>query len=410
MRILQTSVFLLWALLSQAVQSAPPVVVNDIQSIGGSEKSGSESARVASVRSNSMYVRPMGEHPLLAVGGQLGETYYGEQSSVEVDALFTDGHSAPVAPLLKAGADAAVRLPNGVIVVSRSDNREMPSEIRFVQWFVNQPGPGKWFEIASAPKHLLALGSDEKGNGLWMDDGTRVLRFRVARAGDKYLFETLEVLPPMNRPREPFRGGGDPPFRIAIRGLADGRVIVAGGSVQSEMVAIATPDLDKPSAKDQYLSVGAYLPSRRHEIFDPASKTWRNSAPSRAVGGSAIILVDGRVAKIGTLTRAPGAIDPALPPIVEISSPDGLSWRSLDSGLPQGITLSDWSRVFEQNEELFLATARGSCAVMWYDIVEMRWKPSWGPDLRVDWTTCFGYLVFVTLPNGKQVVLPLEGY
>jgi hypothetical protein len=132
--------------------------------------------------------------------------------------------------------------------------------------------------------------------------------------------------PRLQRKRQNFAG----------RVLADGRVIVAGGTVEGEIVARRPSDCaDCPVS---YIGWGPYLPARRHDIYDPARKAWRSSAPSRAVGGNSVaILASGQVVKVGLLPSA-RAPDPNYGPVyrveLEISSPDGSTWRALP--FPEG--------------------------------------------------------------------------
>lgn len=122
------------------------------------------------------------------------------------------------------------------------------------------------------------------------------------------------------------------------RALRDGRVVVAGGEVESEMVLTRERGCGAPPAPpcvEKYTGYGQRLPSRRHEMFDPVTTTWRNSAPSRASGGSATILPSGRVAKVGNFTTT--AADPNDPKrkietttaLLEIAAEDGQSWRRI---------------------------------------------------------------------------------
>lgn len=57
-----------------------------------------------------------------------------------------------------------------------------------------------------------------------------------------------------------------------MRELADGRIIVAGGEVQVHKIALMSGDSQRADAADEYVGIGPYLPSRRHEIYDPATR------------------------------------------------------------------------------------------------------------------------------------------
>jgi hypothetical protein len=121
--------------------------------------------------------------------------------------------------------------------------------------------------------------------------------------------------------------------QFSARVLGNGKIVVAGGVVESEIVL--SRDENCPRCPERYIGFGQLLPSRRHEIFDPATSQWTSSAPSRAQGGPVAILADGRVAKLGVLTqRQKDPTNPATPitttgPLLEISDADGAKWHTL---------------------------------------------------------------------------------
>lgn len=116
--------------------------------------------------------------------------------------------------------------------------------------------------------------------------------------------------------------------------LADGRVIVAGGQVQSDLIAVVAAACPAADCPDQYRGFGSLLPSRRHEILDPAADRWRQSAASRGAGIAAAVRADGRVVKLGLLTPADGS--GTLRWLLEESAPGGDAWREL--ALPAELT------------------------------------------------------------------------
>ncbi|MBC3919183.1 hypothetical protein H8L32_16950 [Undibacterium sp. CY18W] len=133
----------------------------------------------------------------------------------------------------------------------------------------------------------------------------------------------VEVAPRLQRQRVQFVG----------RVLGDGRAIVAGGEVESEVVAARPADC--VNCAPVYIGFGPNLPARRYEIFNPGDNNWNTSAPSRGVGGSHAILADGRVIKAGILTekirdaKTPDKIEEVRRPLLELSNPNGTAWRTL---------------------------------------------------------------------------------
>lgn len=136
----------------------------------------------------------------------------------------------------------------------------------------------------------------------------------------------LTAMPRLPRQRAGFTG----------RVLADGRLIVAGGEVESEWVAARQEHCaDCPVT---YQGYGPRLPSRRYDIFDPAAGTWQSSAPSRMAGSRAVVLPSGRVVKLGMPPLREGAAaNPEQGGVLEVSDPAGQGWTNLSA--PAGIVL-----------------------------------------------------------------------
>ncbi len=163
------------------------------------------------------------------------------------------------------------------------------------------------------------------------------------------------------------------------RVLSQGRVVVAGGEVEGDL--IATRPADCADCAPSYVGWGPMLPSRRHEWFDATAQVWRSSAPSRSAGGPTVILADGRVAKAGLLTSPQPAAGQAKAPdrvLLEVSSVDGQSWRSLP--FPPGVPdLQDTSQIRllatvgeggRYAKALFLGWVSGPAVTRWW------WLPS----------------------------------
>lgn len=109
----------------------------------------------------------------------------------------------------------------------------------------------------------------------------------------------------------------------AIRLLADGHVVIAGGEAQSELVREYDPECDRPDCPAQFIGLGPLSPSQHHEILDPATGRWRQCAPSRSTGRTVVVRADGRVVRLGLPAGAGGG------PILEESNATGTLWRRL---------------------------------------------------------------------------------
>jgi hypothetical protein len=123
------------------------------------------------------------------------------------------------------------------------------------------------------------------------------------------------------------------------RVLPDGRFVVAGGKAQSEVIQAIDADCKRPDCPVRNFGYGGLQPSRRHEIFDPATGLWRLSAASQGAGESAVIRRDGRVVELGRVSRNsqtdkdPSTSEPNL--LIEESNVPGTIWHGLP--LPVGL-------------------------------------------------------------------------
>lgn len=224
----------------------------------------------------------------------------------------------------------------------------------------------------------------------------------------------LTALPPLTRSRRASNGTDN--GNMAVQKLSDGRVVVAGGEVQAHKIALVTDESMTPGSSDTYIGIGEYLPSRRHEIYEPGTGEWRNSAPSIGAGGPVAIFDDGRVVKLGrqvTRTAKDGNSE-AEQYLLEISSPDGRAWTRLDD--PPVIKLSNDTRPSVIQNELFLSgrlpeQGGGSDidAVLWLDTEHNRWETLWQIKPGDNWRFHIGRIIVRTLPNDKRIVMPVRG-
>ena len=317
-----------------------------------------QSDTLVTYRAGAKFLPATEDSSALMLGGTVHGGMNAYRPTAGVVAISKDANAIGALPSIPfAGVVNATRIGAGVAVVSFANEQASTSKIVSATWSAgNTMESMRWENLQDSPSRLLALGSDAHGNGLWMEDGTNIRKFRVGSQGGNFRFQPQpEGLPPLNRPRE--SGGETAP--ITLRGLKDGRIIVAGGSVQTDLIAVMTEQINQPDLKDEYVSIGPRLPSRRHEIYDPVKREWRNSAPSRGAGGQAVILADGRVLKSGQINPPAGAKWPDGNPIsiwhtIEISSADGAAWHQLDASLPATVRRAEPMRSYEDDGQIYL--------------------------------------------------------
>ena len=370
------------------------------------------------------------ERPAMIIGGttHAGMNAYNATSSVE--AVGRDGRIWALPSLHNARSNArAFRFGDGVLVVGGQAarphvDRDAAARALSMEWLASSALDGKasWVEVAGpGPSANGALAQLRDGSLLEVGDAGVVTQWKpVARPGTAGQPATLALephaWPRLNRDR---RSTESSP--VGVRELGDGRIIVAGGEVQSEKIALLTPDSQDPNAVDEYVGIGPYLPSRRHEIYDPASRRWRNSAPAVVPGGPVVVFDDGRVMKIGSVADESKTADGQGKPdrrVPEISSADGTAWSARPAGLGAGgrIRLTSTYKPFAVDGELFvsgeladLSTGGGPSGVEWFNAATNRWEVLWQSMAGDNWRAHQGRILVRRLANGKTVVLPVEG-
>jgi hypothetical protein len=370
------------------------------------------------------------ERPAMIIGGttHAGMNAYNVTSAVE--AVGRDGRIWALPSLKNARSNPrAFRFGDGVLVIGGQAgwphlDRDAAARVLPMEWLASSAldGEASWVELAGpGPSAHGALAQLGDGSLLEVGDAGVVTQWKpVPRAGAAGQPATLTLerhaWPRPNRDR---RSTESSP--VSVRELGDGRIIVAGGEVQSEKIALLTPDSQDPNAVDEYVGIGPYLPSRRHEIYDPASRRWRNSAPAVVPGGPVVIFDDGRVMKIGSAADGSKTADGQGKPdrrVLEISNADGTAWYAQPAGLGAGarMRLTYKYKPFAVDGELFvsgeladLSTGGGPSGVEWFNAASNRWELVWQSMAGDNWRAHQGRILVRKLANGKTVVLPVEG-
>lgn len=153
----------------------------------------------------------------------------------------------------------------------------------------------------------------------------------------------------------------DPVMRV----LADGRVLLAGGRAQAELVASHAADCpDTDDCPVTYFGWGTMGPARGHAWYLPATGRWQHSVPSEGAAFTAAVLADGRVAQAG-------AVEDGDRVLLEISDAAGQQWQALPwpAGAQSGqSTNTDGNtlRLFAAEQSLFLRLERGDTPRWWW--------------------------------------------
>lgn len=369
-------------------------------------------------RSGAAFLPATDRYPALSIGGT---THAGMNSALmtgTVEAIGRDGRFRAMPTLLAARSEAsAFRLGDGVLVVGgRSDGvYDRPKSARALQteWLASAAlgTKAQWVELKNAAlSGHSAIAQQTDGSLLEVNFGS-VSQLKLVKQGDSLGVERVSR-PGLNRARRSTERS-----RVLVRQLPGGRLVVAGGEVQAEKVALLQADSNEPGSVDEYVGIGEFLPSRRHEILDPGSQRWRNSAPSKAAGGNVAILDDGRVMKIGVL---PAEREKQPAHAFELSDGSGSSWSTLSADAAPKTTLNEKFRLFSVDGELFatgelppIHTGGGPSGVEWFNSAAGRWQVIWQANAGDNWRDHVGRILVRTLigTDGKvkTVVIPVGG-
>ncbi len=363
--------------------------------------------------------------PALLIGGITHAGMNNHLMTATVEAVDRQGRLWALPSLTHARMDAqAFRVGEGVLVIGGTAawahlDREGAARVLPMEWLPDSSPSGAtgWVEVTGpAPAAGSVLMQLPDGTLLeFARAGTNVTQWKPSVREGRLSLEAVPW-PPLPRARQ-----SEPPQEMRALRLNDGRVVVAGGLVQAEKIALYTPDSDRADAPDNYIGIGPYLPSRRHEIFDPKTRRWTTSAASAMAGGSVFLFPDGRVLKTVTeMLPDPANRDSVTQRVThELASADGSSWRTLPQGWGTGSRLlaNERHRVFVVDGEVFAAgelpgpeTGYTSAALEWLNPDGGRWEPVWTAGERESWRIHLGRVIVPTLPNGKTVVLPVEGF
>jgi hypothetical protein len=361
----------------------------------------------------------------LVVGGSVSPDWV---PTAVVDSVSIDGRVQSLAPLNHARSGAQIfRLPDGSIVVAggvgeilqlgRPDTRPVPLE-----WLVKPDTQSRWQSLNV--DHPSGTYYTQLANGdlvaVLPNGNIEQLSFHVnAQQMPNVTSTTFAPSTQLRRSDQ----SGEP---LIVRGLADGRLIVAGGYVQTRRIAVLrndpdvtnTNDTDNRSSDDEFVGTGGLERAKTYDIYDPQTHVWQTSAAAQSAGGATAILSDGRVVKISVPATpdknkaAEGSGDALINKTVEISSADGTAWSELRAEEPPQVDLNS-ADLFVIDDEVFLSgiAAQNSGKtpariVQWFDMATRRWSTVWQAPARVIGGQA--RVIRVTLGNNKTLSMAVK--
>ncbi|HEY1225926.1 MAG TPA: hypothetical protein VGF26_01265, partial [Ramlibacter sp.] len=289
----------------------------------------------------------------------------------------------------------------GAAVVALADGARLVvggagSENAGAEWLPASAQPARVLKLDLSAEDIIGQFADGRMLALRSDD--RVEAITLSKATGAPVLERTQ-LAPLELRRRSGQGG-----KVVVKGLADGRIIVAGGEEQPYTIALLDESSMESDAPDRYVGAGDFGPAHSYQIYDPARRSWHASAPSPTAGGQVVVLDDGRVLKL-----AAGAI--------EASSASGDAWRPFESKQGLRVRLDGEARLFAIQGELFVSGAGpgmpsgdGAGVLQWFDGARRQWVTLWQADPKSNWRDNVGRILARTLANGKRVVIPVEGF
>jgi len=350
-------------------------------------------------RSGLAFLAQGPDSPALMIGGSLSSSY-----SAAVDAIWPNGRIAALPAMTHARRGAHVlRFADGsIFVAGGTDSGRTKAEIL--------PGgerrtASRWIDLDLdlAPGTVFARLGESGAVAVAPDGAVELLAFTALETARPSVRRS--PLPRMNR--RSWRMGE---VSAEVKVLPDGRIVVVGGEVQANRIAIVHNAVEDPAAPDRFRSYGPFTAARTHEIWDPATKAWRESAPSASAGGLAAVFDDGRVVKWGPLAGPDGYRKT----ILEISDVNGTTWRAFEGAEAQTVTadrVAHGARPFVIDGELLLSgyiNDRWPETLQRFDPSLRRWVTLWQSSEN-HWRAHAGRVIVRELGPGRRVVLPVGG-
>lgn len=362
------------------------------------------------------FVPPADGQPALVIGGEAGGGMTGGSPFVAaVDAVTTHGQVFALPPLHHPRSHPLTfRLGDGVLVlggtaksVYRRETPKLPPE-----WLssIHAGSTGAWQDLdaldvtpntlvgQATDGSLLALGDQGTLDRISVDVQQGVPHFQrnvwlhLARARSGYGYDA--------------GSGFQLTHKVHARELADGRVILAGGTVQHDKIAVLTDATGHVGQPDAYVSTGGDVSATRFETWSPATRQWTQSPPSPIEEGHWIPLADGRVIEVDDAAINTGHLR------VETYDPAAGRWvRGTD---PAPMMQPQW--FMTQGELLLAGVVRtgpygspGMRALQWFHPDTGQWTWLW-KDTQNRFAGRYAKILLIQhAADGRTLLIPVDG-
>lgn len=384
-----------------------PLAADDIKSTA---LSFSNESGIAIYRQGATFLPGQEDSPSLVLGGTVHAGMNSYVITSAVDAIWPDGYIQSLHGFIHARSQARLfRLPDGALLLAGGQ-----TDVKGYDHAQENASSGEWLPGGSAlgqgrwqpfefPWARDVLGQMADRSLLTLEENGEIRRIEVSADAEGRPQVEASDLPPLPQPRLN-------QYHLMIRGLPDGRIVVAGGAMQNRRLSILRADSMDPDAADEYLRIGEAEPTAHYDIFEPANGQWRRSAASLVPGGLVAVYDDGRVVRLYSRRGEPDIAEAIQG--MEISSADGRSWSTFTADeLPIMVAL-DGARMFVLENELFVSgeiPRTGIAILQWFNGTTRVWETLWQSTPNQNWRENVGRIVIRHLGNGKRVVLPVAG-
>lgn len=368
-------------------------------------------------RHGAAFVPASGKAPALVIGGARHAGMNSFVISSAVQAMDLDGRMTTLPSLITARQNAkAFRVAGGILVVGGSGPDSPYGGVREppalkAEW-LPPPGSGRtpwqWQEVSGhSPSPSAAVAPLRDGSLLVLEPDGHLRQLTLTVQGAQPVFESRDW-PALSRERR----NGDEGSAMHIQELDDSRIVVAGGLVRSERIALYSTQAMQAGQPDEYVGIGDFLPWRRYEIWDPTTRRWKRSAPAKAAGGRTLVLRSGRVIKVAPAPQAAKGSQ-AQRFLLEASDTAGLAWAPL-ANKGSRLQLNDRYTLFTMENELFASgeiaginTGGGPGGLEWLNPTNGTWEILWQAGANDNWRLHQGRVVrhTVTGTNGQAQTL-----
>jgi hypothetical protein len=359
------------------------------------------------------FVPAEGAEPAILAGGTASVGMNSYLPTRAVDAIDSDGriYAWPTLGVPRQHAQA-FRVAGGVLVIGGNrglmerlkgnpDRSPLPSEWRPAS------GTDPWQTVVDLSfEDSATVGQRANGNLLCVDPLGIVteLSFEVTQ-GKLSIHRT--AWPSLNETRV-----STPERPVMLRELRDGRVVVAGGQIQTARIARLGDHSNEPDAPDEYVGYGPVVDATNYEIYDPATKVWHVSSEATRPAMRAVVLADGSVLRELNWADGPESA-PEWHWTLDQSSADGMAWHALAGPELPDIRADLTRRLYTLGDELFVFGLEPDSTthsdplqiVQRWDAANRRWVEAWREPKPYELNRA-GRVLIRTL-NGKATVLPV---